>query len=214
MKTLKQIIESSIGTVSGGLFVDDRNISTAQIEEKVHEGRALWCAQSYAQNKHIHPDWIQTYYPEYSAEIQTNKCKTTFNCPSVIWFADKTDGLRYFGADDYADNFTRIWDRATLATMMNHQVMKVGRRNYVLKQGSLVECYTKTHIKAPIAEGVFSSPTDIPSFNKNEHNYPLDPQGVDFVEKYLVQTVLKMEISTPADPKSDGVDSTKLPRSK
>ena len=54
MKTLRQIIESAIGTVSGGLFVDDRNISTEQIEQKVHEGRALWCAQSYAQTKQVH----------------------------------------------------------------------------------------------------------------------------------------------------------------
>lgn len=212
MKTLRQIIESAIGTVSGGLFVDDRNISTEQIEQKVHEGRALWCAQSYAQTKQVHGDWYQRFYPEYDVEMQDGKCKTLFSCPPVIWFADKTDGLRYVGSADYGDNFTRVWDRATLSNMMKHPVMKVGRRNYVLYQNGQIECYTITSIKSPIVEAVFSSPVDVPSFNKNEHNYPLDPQGVDFVEKYLTQTVLKMEISTPADKISDGVDSTKLPK--
>jgi len=212
MKTLRQIIESAIGTVSGGLYVDDRNISNEQIEGKVHEGRALWIKQAYNENKYIHPDWIQKFYPEYIAEAQGEKCRTIFKVPHVIRFSDRTDGLRYFGADDYADNFTRVWDRTTLAAMMRHQIMKTGRRNYVLIQNGVGECYTIVKITKPICEGVFSFPTDIETYNKNEHQYPLDPEGIDFVEKYLTQTVLKMEISTPADKQSDGVDSTKLPR--
>ena len=214
MKTLAQIIESAISTVYGGKYVDDRNIQSEQIEQKVHEGRALWIAQSYGQNKYIHPDWVQRFYPEYVSDMQGEKCRTLFNLPHVVWLSDKTDGLRYFGSDDYADNFTRIWDRTTLASMMRHQIMRTGRRNYILLQNGVGECYTVTAINAPICEGVFSFPTDIPTFNKNEHQYPLDPQGIDFVEKYLTQTVLKMEISTPADGSSDGVDSTKLPRNK
>jgi hypothetical protein len=212
MKTLRQIIESAISSVSGGLFVDDRNISTEQIEQKVHEGRSLWCDQQYMKTKRVHPDWIQRFYPEYDSELQTDKCRTVFNMPHVMLFSDKSDGLQYFGSDSYADNFTRIPSRAALATMMNHPVMKVGRRNYVLYQNGQGECYTKTNINAPIVEGVFARPTDVPTFNKEKDAYPCDSQGVDFIEKYLSQTVLKMEISTPADKNSDGVDSTKLPR--
>lgn len=212
MKTLRQIIESSISTVSGGLYVDDRNIYYEQIEKKVHEARALWCAQSYQKNRAVHESWIQRFYLEIDSEAQDNRCITRFAMPTVIKFFDKSDGLRYFGSDDYAENFTRIQDRASLATMLKHPVMKVGRRNYVLLQGMDSECYTVAGIKPPIAEGIFADPTDVPSFNKNEHNYPIDVEGIDFIEKYLVQTVLKMEISTPADTKSDGVDSTKLPK--
>lgn len=212
MKTLTQIIESAISTVSGGLFIDDRNIQTEQIEGKVHEGRSLWIAQSYATNRRIHPDWYQRYYPEFDSEYQDNKCVTKFKVPHIVWFSDKTDGMRYFGAKDMPDNFTRILDRATLSAMDKHQTMKVGRRNYILIQNGQAECYTVTGIREPIMEAVFSFPTDIPTYNKNQHQYPLDAQGIDFVEKYLVQTVLKMEISTPADKKSDGVDSTKLPK--
>ena len=211
-KTLRQIIESAIGTVSGGLFIDDRNISTEQIEQKVHEGRSLWCDQQYMKTKRVHPDWLQRFYPEYDSELQLNKCVTVFNMPHVILFSDKTDGLQYFGSEDCPDNFTRISSRAALATMDKHPVMRVGRRNYVLYQNGQGECYTKTNIKPPIVEAVFSRPTDVPTFNKDAHAYPVDPQGADFIEKYLTQTVLKMEISTPADKISDGVDSTKLPR--
>jgi len=213
MKTLRQIIESAISTVSGGLFIDDRHISSEQIEYKADEGRALWCIDYYSKTGTIHPDWIQRFYPEYDSEMQESKCMTTFYCPHILAFMDGTDGLRYFGAKDgYADNFTRIQSRAQLAAMMNHNIMRIGRRNYVLYQNGIGEAYTKTKINDPMMEGVFARPTEIPTFNKEKSNYPLDPAGVDYFEKYLTQTVLKMEISTPSDSRSDGVDSNKLPR--
>lgn len=212
MKTLRQIVESAIATVSGGLFVDDRNIYVEQIEQKVHEARSIWIAQSYKASRSIHPDWYQRYYPEYIEDIQEDKCITTFNVPHIIWFDDKSDGMRYFGAKGYADNFTRIWDRTMLSSMMRHEAMAIGRRNYILIQNGIGECYTISAIREPIMEAIFSCPTDIPTFNRSEHQYPIDPQGIDFIEKYLVQTVLKMEIATPADVRNDGVDSTKLPK--
>jgi hypothetical protein len=211
MKTLSQIVESAISTVSGGLYIDDRNIYNEQIEQKVHEARAMWCAQNYKLNRSIHETWIQRFYLELDPDAQDNECLTRFNMPSVIWLDDKTDGLRYFGSDNYADNFTRIWNRAMLSSMMKHPATRIGRRNYVLLQGENSECYTVAGINPPIVEGVFSDPTDVPSFNKNKHMYPIDPMGIDYIEKYLVSTVLKTIISTPADIRSDGVDTTKLP---
>jgi hypothetical protein len=214
MKTLRQIVESAISTVSGGLFVDDRNIYSEQIEQKVHEARSMWCAQQYKLNRQIHESWIQRFYLEIDPDAQDNVCMIKFKMPAVIWLDDKTDGLRYFGSRDYADNFTRIWNRAMLAAMANHPVTKVGRRNYVLLQGENSECYTVTNIGNPIVEGVFADPTDVPTFNMDKDIYPVDPSGVDFIEKYLVNTVLRSIITTPTDYTSDSVDTTKLPRTK
>lgn len=212
MKTLRQIVESAIATVSAGVFSDDRNITTDQLELKVHEARALWIQQTYAQTKQIHPDWIQRFYPDYIAEAQGEKCRTVFKLPTVILFSDGTDGLRYFGASSYADDFMRISSRTALASMMRHSVMKTGRRNYVLLQNGIGECYTIVKIKDPICEGVFSFPTDIETYNKNEHQYPCEPAGIDFIEKYLVQTVLRMEISTSPE-KNVGANLGNLPKS-
>lgn len=210
MKTLKQIVESAISTVSGGLFVDDRNIYSEQIEQKVHEARAMWCSQQYKVNRQIHESWIQRFYLKIDEDAQDNHCVTKFKMPVVIWFDDKSDGLRYFGSKDYADNFTRIWNRSMLATMKKHPVMNTGRRNYVLLQGENSECYTVTNIGNLIVEGVFADPTEVPTFNKSKDVYPVDNAGVDFIEKYLVSTVLKTIISTPADYRADGVDTNKL----
>lgn len=213
MKTLRQIVESAIATVSGGVFSDDRNITTDQLEGKVHEARALWCQQTYAQTKQIHPDWIQRFYPDYISEAQNEKCRTVFKLPTVILFSDGTDGLRYFGAQNYADDFMRVSSRTSLASMMRHNVMKTGRRNYVLLQNGIGECYTIVKIKDPICEGVFSCPTDIETFNKNEHQYPVDNAGIDFIEKYLVSTVLRTEISTSPE-KNVGANLGNLPKNK
>lgn len=207
--TLQEIITSAISSVSGGVYIDDRNISEGQIEAKVNEARAVWCLQQFAVNRNVHPDWIQTFYPEIEQEQQENKCRTVFNCPNVIKFNDLRDGLLYVGSDDYADEFFRITSRSMLSTMMKHQVMRVGRRNYVLYQNGLAELYTVTKVKPPIVNGVFSIPTQVPTYNKNEHQYPIDPAGIDFIEKYLIQSPLMTEIKTPADHVSDGKTITK-----
>lgn len=200
IKTQIQIAQSIISTVSGGIFVDERNLSQEKILDKIDEVREVWVAQKFKETHYVHPDWVQKFWPEYDEDIQDASYCVKFKCPSIARLSDRADGLRYIGAEDCADDFRRVKSRGQLSTMRHHPAMKVGNKVVALYESGVIELISKRSKPfVPIVIGIFSKPSEIPTFNINTDQYPLDGAGIEFVENYIVTKVSRVEISTPAD---------------
>lgn len=201
MKTLEQIAQSCISSVQGGNFTDESNIYSDKYKERIHEVRANTFRDKYMQNRFIHPDWIQRFYPEYDEYMQDDKCVTAFKCPGFIDLGSR-DGLIYVGSDDEPKAFNRVNNIGELATVKSHQIYSRSRIVALVENG-MIYLYANRHVKNPVVVGVFARPTDIPTFNQFKDNYPVDPQSCMIIEDLIVQRQLMSEIRTPNDGVSD-----------
>lgn len=201
MKTLEQIIQSCISSVQGGSFTDEANIYDGKYAERIHEARANVLRDKYMQNKFVNPDWIQRYYPQYDEYMQDGKCVVKFKCPGFLDLGSR-DGLMYVGSEDCPISFNRVMSIADLATLRSHGIY-ARNRVVVLYENGYLYIYSNRVIKDPMVAGVFSRPTDVPSFNDTKDNYPVDPQSCMMIEDVIVQRQLMTEIRTPNDGVSD-----------
>lgn len=204
-KTQPQIVESIYIASDGGQYLDEATVPSETLEAKVDEGRAIIVKQKWEKNRIVHPLWLQKYYPEYVDEVQDEICCTTFYCPGFVYFGRYADGLQYAGSSDFPENFSRVWDRTTLATLNKHPVMKQGRRVYAMTEGEQLKLFSKKRIPNPMAEGVYASPVQIPTYNKAKDFYPLDPDSVELLEKFVREYFMRLATTTPQDTKSDSL---------
>jgi hypothetical protein len=201
VKTLEQIVQSCISSVSGGSFTDEGNIYTGKYKDRIHEARANTLREKYIQTRFLHPDWIQRYYPEYDEYMQDNKCVTKFKCPGFIDLGMR-DGLVYVGSECDPKAFNRVLNIGELSTVRAHDIYS-RNRTVVLVENGYIYIYSNKRIEDPVVAGVFSRPVDVPSFNELKDNYPIDPQSLMAVEDVVVQRQLMTEIRTPNDGVSD-----------
>lgn len=203
-KTLPQIVESTIIAASGGQYVDESIVQREVVEAKVNEARAVIIADKWRKNNQvIHPDWQLEYFPEYNEDMQDEDLCSTYYCPATVFFGKNTDGVLHVGAPKCPENFQRVWNRNALASRMQHPVMKAGRVVLVLKEGDYIRFYANRKIIDPKIILVPYSPEMIPTYNKAKDRYPLDPDSIEMVEKFVIDTYLSYVLRTPPDRVSD-----------
>ena len=202
-KTLPQIIESIYIASHGGQYLDETAVPAEALAPKVDEARGIVLAAKWRKDRRVHPSWVQVFHPEYIEEAQEERGCSSFICPPFLDFGLNRDGLQYVGAENCPENFVRIWDRVTLATQQKHPVMKSGRRILVMWEGGKLLVYSKLKVLKLEVTGVFSSPTDIPTYNKDKDYYPADVESVELIEQYVREKYMLMTLKTPQDNKSD-----------
>lgn len=201
MKTLEQIIQSCISSVQGGSYTDEVNMYDGKYAERIHEARANVLREKYVQNRFVSPEWIQRFYPQYDEYMQDGKCVTKFKCPGFLDLGSR-DGLVYVGSEECPLAFNRVMNIGELATFRAHEIY-FRNRTVALYENGYLYLYSNKVIRDPVVVGVFSRPTDVPSFNDTKDNYPVDPQSCMMIEDVVVNRQLMTEIRTPNDGVSD-----------
>jgi len=203
---LLNIANQIIKEVQGGVHTVESKFSVEYIYSLIHSYRASLIRAQFSRSKRIHPLWTQQFFPEFDADLQDDDCVRKFQVPASIIMNEQTNGYLYIG--DVTGNcaYKQLNSRAELSTYNQHRVSNKGVR--IIYSDGVLEVYGNTDISAIRVDGVFADPTQIPTFNADIDNYPLDDDTINQMKAMIVKSELGMEAQTPADFKQDQLDIT------
>lgn len=216
---LEEIIERLVKNASGSIFTDESRFDQPTLITLINTARAQTIQAIYFKNKRINPACYQTFYADYSADLQVDEeCLVKFKCPSVINLDSNSDGFRFVGQVDGKKGFRRVVSRAQLATYNDHPFMKVNSGRYVAALWSapdgVWEIYNST-LKYLRVEGIFANPLEIPTYNKDIDDYPVSVEMLPMIEDFIFKTVTAIEAQSQPDYVSNSADTTQqLPQTR
>lgn len=187
---IAEIRDRIAGITTGGIITDEQRFEPLFLNSIINAVRGEIVRIKFQQSKYIHPNYYQKYYPEYSADLQTDdKCTVKFLCPRPISLDDFTDGHRYIGTIDGVKNFRRIRSRGQLSNYNKHRVMNVNNNRatsvlYDANEG-VIEVYGNLELREMLVESVFGNPFEIPLYNTLKDNYPMPDNDVPMLEGLL-----------------------------
>lgn len=200
---------------SGGFISPDSRFANKFLDRVIDTARAFVIRDQYAKFKRIDPAWMQTYIPEYSAGYQDgNLCFVSYQVPPVIAFDGVQDGHGYIGGVKLNIAFRQCNDRGQFAMMKNDRVMNPtsGRFPIVLFEGNIMEIYSRVLITdPPQMSAVFSKPTEIPTFNPQYDDYPIEESLIRELTRVITAQDLIVITRSAIDRVKDGFDNSALP---
>lgn len=206
MKT-NDILDSLQRVLEGGLVTSDNKFDKIYLLMLLDLGRAEWLVESYAKDKRLSPVCYQKYYPTLSLPLQTTPAFKKFRMPDIVRLDEHSNGIRYIGEDDYANdctnNFVGIQSRAVLSNYNKHPVMNTNRFFSYLYDGDaqILELRGKARlVEKPLFECLFKHPTEIPTFNRDLDDYPLPLDGIYSVERMITTNDTRLMEATVPKP--------------
>ncbi len=164
---------------NGGVVNSNDRWEDGYIDKIINTYRARLIKAIYNGNKRINPQCYQKHWPEYEELLQDDDgCTVKFRHPEVISLDDRSDGFRYIGGIDCANNFARIQSRAWVSTFNDNRITKVNtrRRTSVLYDGNaqILEVYGDPELDQILTESLLANPMSIPTYNIDVDQYPLN----------------------------------------
>lgn len=211
--TLPEIIDYIKRNPSGGIATDESRFDDVYLESILNVYRAQVLKLVYQKDNRINPVCYQRHYPEFEKKLQDGAlCKVLFRSPEVISFDSRSDGFRYVGSIDCANAFRRHQSRATLSTVIKNKFLNIesGRFTSYLYNGSdqLIEVYGNPMIQELLIEAVFADPSEIPIYNKQIDQYPVNEDLLPMIFEQVFKAVTGPQAATPTDLISEGNDAT------
>lgn len=207
--TLDTLIDISIGQIRAGISSNEDSISRQQVEMQIHLGRNVIIANKIKDKRNgtrVHPSWVQTYFPDYDIEENDGLCTAEFDLPSPIYMDLKRDGLMWVGNAQQTHLFTRVYDYSEYMSMMQSNILKriIGRKTaYIYADGRIKIIGDK--LTKNICVGIVAMyPTEIPSYNRDVDQYPIDTDTLSMVQEYVLGKFLARESVAVADTSPDG----------
>lgn len=213
----KQIVSLVISRIGGGVETDESPSVYSKIAGVIDIAREVIIGEASKKSfRKFSQDWFQTYEPVFDPSLQESSEFTIFPFPAVTNIDSIFDGNFFIGSRQCSEQFRRIKSRGEYYGMKKHKTKANSLRRYVyyLFNQQTIEVYspTATRIEKIRAESIFSRPEDIPTFNVELDNYPMDdgniPMLLDFIKKNYTWDVLM----TPMDTRSDSKDTPKAPQ--
>lgn len=206
--TLPQIADQIIKEVQGGVRTIESKFSYEYIYSLIHTYRANVIRQQYSKAKRIHPLWTQQYLPEFSKDLQDDICMVKFQVPPSIIMNEQVNGYLYIGEVNGSCAYNQLNSRAELSTYNQHRVTKEAVR--IIYSDGILEVYGNTEIKQLRIDAVFANPTDVPTYNIELDQYPIDNESLNQAKELIVKTELGREAQGPADFKQNILDETAI----
>ncbi len=202
MSKLTEITELVSRIPDGGVVNSNDRWDMGYLEKLVHTYRARLLKAIYLSNKRINPVCYQKHWPEYEELLQDDDgCTVKFRHPEVISLDDRSDGFRYIGGTDCASNFARIHSRAWVSTFNDSRITNVNnrRRTSVLYDGSaqVLEIYGNPEVDSILTESLLATPTDIPTYNKDQDQYPLSEDLITDMISMIFNDNIATELRIP-----------------
>ncbi len=206
--TIPFFIDSVIIAVSGGIRTTESKYSPENIIDNLWECRAVQVSNVYKKTGRINPLWTQQCLPDFNQDLQDEKDIVKYAIPPVVELDEFVLGFMYIGSKDCLKQYRLFRSRAEYANALRHRVQKESTVPAVIYSDVILEVHnTKTNKIDLRTDSVFYRPTDLPMFNAELSDIPLDGENIAIVRQMVVNTLLGPEASKAARYKQDNKGS-------
>lgn len=200
---LPKIVDIMQRIGDSGVFTDSSRFDRDFYEDAVHKGRASVLLDAYSKIKRINPIWTQQFVAKYEPDLQDDNCLVRFKVPAVLTLNYALDGFLYVGSTQGNCQYRKMANRADLANSNGNRYTRIreDQVKFIYSDG-FIECYGNTELRDLRVDGIFLNPTEVPTYNKQYDEYPLDEALILQLESILFNTEVKPEITQPGKVKN------------
>jgi len=213
--TLKDLIDVTERFLSNsGIKTDESKWDALYVENLIHRYRGMAIVQVYAQTKNINPLWIQNCPLEYQEDLQESNCMVRFPMPAPMILSNTQTGLIYFGNKNGVCAFRSVKTRAELAMYNGHRFTNRGKYIRGLYIDGGLEVRNDVMLEFPYVDAIFNVPTEVPTFNRQYDNYPIDEASIPLMHQLMYKNEGQFLSLKPVDGNSDSADTANTPNTK
>lgn len=213
---LDELVSLCKGRISSGYETDEGSIDNDRVIELIGIGRPVIIPELLKTYKKVHPDWMQEFFPVYDARKQESTLYTVFDgIPNIVLHTIQT-AIQYVGNDECFEQFRVCYSSGEYANLCANPLTdpRTNKNVYALYENMIWKVFNRkkhTRITKFKVNGVWSNPFDVPTWNPDMHNYPIDPKGADLIKNYVYQNYLLDTLKTPANTISNSQEDSKIP---
>ena len=209
MPTLKESIEILQSSTGGGVFTSENLTDVKFAEYVLATARAICVKELYPTQNNIHEIFYQYVELEYDKDLQEDDCYTVFRYPTVLNINSQVDGHQYIGTRKGDASWVRIKSMAHWQNFLKARNPRINdpRVYYILEPQFGLVRVMKQGVKTAVGYSVFQDPLDkmIP-FNRQLDQYPITPECLSLVEKYLREGKFESYLRRPSNLIANGAD--------
>ena len=209
--TFPELYERIGSLASGGYLTEDSRYDKGYIFSLVNSGRAVIVNERWKADMSIPPIYYLPYETNYDPQAQpADGCYTIFyNTPDIITLDGRATGVSYVGTVDGTPKlFREVSSRAEFAAQQNDRIMRSPNNVRVLFGNGKIECYYKNRIKHIGIEIIARDPRQIPTYDIERSQYPMDEGDLARLDTYLMQGSMNATVKTIADRIANSKDNT------
>lgn len=203
-------IEIMIAADEGGMFTDESRLNQAFLLGVLDMCRERYIQETYRTKRVIPSTWIQAYEAKADPLAQEDECWTYFPFPDIIYVNEWMDGLVYIGQSKGHTQFHRVNGNSGLAlesgfdTDTGLMLCKLDTPNHRLGVKTGTSQMTRVY-----AEIIAKHPTQVPSFNIDKDDYPIDGAGMSWIEAFVRTGMVRQILIQKSNSVSDGENKGK-----
>ena len=192
------IIDDIIIALSGSIRTTESKFSPENILDNYFQFRAIQLKSAYTKTSRIVPQWTQRLIPEYDAELQDEKNIIKFKIPKIIELDAFVLGFLYIGSVDCLKQYRLFRSRAEYATYRQHRVQRESKIPVVIYSDEILEIHNTQLSKIDLMlDSVFERPTDLPTYNTESSEFPIDDANHLIVKQLVVESLLGQSNKRP-----------------
>jgi hypothetical protein len=211
MPTLKKSIELLQASIGGGVYTAENLESPKSMEYVLAATRAVCVRELYPTQNNIHEIYYQYVELQYEEDLQEDDCYTVFRYPTILNINSQVDGHQYIGTRKGDNSWVRIKSMSHWQNFLKARNPRINdpKVYYVLEPqfGLARVMKPKGEVKRAVGYSVFSDPLDkLISFNRQKDQYPITPECLTLVEKYLREGKFETFLRRPSNQVANGAD--------
>lgn len=207
--TLPDLANRIASLPSGGFITDESKFDYGFIYSLIHTAAATAKSNRYTLEKKIHPSWWFPYYPEFDKLQQIDGCYYRFKLPQLIHLDPRNIGMEYIGSLQKNNQFRITVGRAKFAAMQKDRVMKMREGiTYVLIDNGFCEVYGS--VRNFFMNGLWFDVTQLPNYNTDSDNYPVDAKLITDIERIILQLNLNIITKSASDLRQNKQDDSAI----
>lgn len=204
--TLPEIIDSIISQVQSTRTVQSK-FSTPYMIDVINSAKGTVQNLLYKKYQKINSAWTQQYRVEYVADTQETNKFVRFLLPTpAVTLGMVNSGIVYAGNPDGCQNYALVQSRGELANYLSHRVTK--KMPIILYSDTYLEVYNLPLIKEMLIDYVPADPTQLPTYNYEIDQYPLDEEGIALLKDSVYNTITGTQAKATTDYGQNMKDNT------
>ena len=218
---IKEVRSRIMALPSAGVAnLKDSRFTPAYLDNLANQARGAAIRERVRRNNPVHQSWYMTWEPEYSTTFQKTGldddalCYVRFKMIPYISINSRLDGINFIGGANNNVLYRQVNDRATFAMNQKDRLLKAKSRMgivHVLIEDGVCEAWSKINIDSLRIRLIPSDPFDIPTWNPDVDDYPIDVSLMDDMVRWLMQTDLTVITKSFYDRITNGRDETAPP---
>jgi len=216
---IEELESLCIGRISSGYQTDESNIKTDRIFKLIIMGRAIVIAELFKSYKKVHPDWMQEFFPYYDERKQESPLYSVFDGIQNIVLDTIQNSIQYVGNAECHERFRVVYSSGAFSNLKDNPITDPRRSKhiYALYENLTWTVFNRnqhTRIKKFKINGVWNDPFEVPTWNPEMHNFPIDSKGAAMIVDYVFKNYLADTVKSPANAISNSQEDTKIPVNK